>query len=110
SGILRPDRRLLAISFLVTFLYGSLVWGILPIKQSISWESHLFGSIAGIVAAIYFRKEGPQQKPKVWEDEPEPTEPQYWMTEEQKKKIIETYGDPQAKDTPVNYIYKEKTE
>jgi membrane associated rhomboid family serine protease len=107
SGVLRPDKRLLAISLLVTFLYGSLVWGILPVKQSISWEAHLFGSIAGILAAVYFRKEGPQQKPKVWEDEAEPTEPQYWMTEEQKKKVIEKYGPPPA-DTTVNYIYKEK--
>ena len=38
SGILRKDRRLIAISLLVTFLYGSLVWGIFPVDQSVSWE------------------------------------------------------------------------
>ena len=110
SGVLRPDRRLLAISFLVTFLYGSMVWGILPIKQSISWEAHLFGSLAGIVAAVYFRKEGPQVAPKVWEEETDPTEPQYWMTEEQKRKVIEKYGLPPGENTTINYIYKEKKE
>lgn len=60
SGVFRKDRRLLAISLLVTFLYGSLVWGILPVDQTVSWESHLFGSVAGILCAVYFRKEGPQ--------------------------------------------------
>lgn len=67
SGILRKDPRLIAISLLVTFLYGSLVWGIFPIDESMSWESHLFGSIAGIICSFYFRKEGPQRKKAQWE-------------------------------------------
>lgn len=71
SGILRKDTRLLAVSLLVTFLYGSLVWGILPVDQSISWESHLFGSIAGFFCAIYYRKLGPQRPKAQWEIEEE---------------------------------------
>ena len=67
SGILRKDNRLLAVSLLVTFLYGSLVWGILPVDQSISWESHLFGSVAGFFCAVYFRKLGPQRPKAQWE-------------------------------------------
>ncbi len=67
SGLLRKDTRLMAVSFLVTFLYGSMVWGILPVDQSISWESHLFGSIAGIFCAIYYRAEGPQRTKAQWE-------------------------------------------
>lgn len=67
SGILRKDTRLTAISLLVTFLYGSLVWGILPVNQLISWESHLLGSVAGIFCAFYFRKEGPQKPKAQWE-------------------------------------------
>lgn len=102
SGILRRNKSLLAISMLVTFLYGSMVWGILPVRQAISWESHLFGSIAGIFAAIYFRKEGPQRVVKVWEEEKEPTGPEFWMTDEQKKKF------PPPEPPTVTYIYKEK--
>lgn len=67
SGILRKDTRLLAVSMLVTFLYGSMVWGILPVDQSISWESHLFGSIAGIFCAVYYRKLGPERPKTQWE-------------------------------------------
>jgi membrane associated rhomboid family serine protease len=62
GGILRKDTRLLAISLLVTFLYGSMVWGILPIDQKISWESHLAGSIAGIISAFYYKSSGPPRK------------------------------------------------
>lgn len=71
SGLLRKDTRLMAISMLVTFLYGSLVWGILPIDQSISWESHFFGSVAGLFSAVYYRKEGPQRPKAQWEIEEE---------------------------------------
>lgn len=67
SGFIRKDNRLLAISFLVAFLYGSLVWGILPVDQSISWESHLCGSIAGIVTAFAYRKHGPSRPKPQWE-------------------------------------------
>ena len=71
SGIIRKDTRLMAVSLLVTFLYGSMVWGILPIDQSVSWEAHLFGSIAGIICAFYFRQWGPQRPKVQWEIEEE---------------------------------------
>lgn len=67
SGVLRKDTRLLAVSLLVTFLYGSLVWGILPVEQGISWESHLFGSVAGFFCAFYYRNLGPQRQKAQWE-------------------------------------------
>jgi membrane associated rhomboid family serine protease len=59
SGVFRKDTRLLALSLFVTFLYGGTVWGILPIQNGISWESHLLGSLAGLITAYNFRKEGP---------------------------------------------------
>lgn len=71
SGLIRGDRRLMATSLLVTFLYGSLVWGILPVDLSVSWESHLFGSAAGIFAAVYYRKLGPKREKYLWELEEE---------------------------------------
>ncbi len=67
SGLMRKDTRLIAISLLVTFLYGSLVWGILPVDQTVSWESHLFGAIAGLLCAYYYRKDGPQRPKAQWE-------------------------------------------
>ncbi len=59
SGVFRKDSRLLALSLFVTFLYGGAVWGVLPFQNGISWESHMLGSLAGLITAYNFRKEGP---------------------------------------------------
>jgi membrane associated rhomboid family serine protease len=68
SGMIRNDTRLMAISLLVVFLYGGMVWGVLPLFQHISWESHLMGTVAGIFCAIKYRHEGPIIR-KYFEDE-----------------------------------------
>jgi membrane associated rhomboid family serine protease len=68
SGIIRRDNRSIALALIVTFLYGGLTWGILPIKAEISWESHLFGSLVGILFAFIFRKADPAPKYD-WETE-----------------------------------------
>ena len=70
SGIIRRDNRSIALALVVTFLYGSLVWGVLPIDKTISWEGHLFGSLTGILCAVIFRKYDPPKKYD-WEDEPD---------------------------------------
>jgi membrane associated rhomboid family serine protease len=70
SGIIRRYFRLVALSLLVVFLYGEMVWGIFPdVYQNVSWESHMLGVFAGIVLAVLYRKEGPQMPVKVWEEE-----------------------------------------
>ena len=67
SGIIRKNPRLTAVSMLVIFLYGSMIWGLLPTKEPISWEGHLAGFIAGILVAIFYRNEGPKPKKYQWE-------------------------------------------
>jgi len=62
SGIIRKHPPLLAISLLVTFLYGGMVWGILPVQTDISWESHLYGAMAGLILAYTYRSHNPQQE------------------------------------------------
>lgn len=77
SGIIRKEPRLIAFSLLVTFLYGSFVWGIIPdfaLKERISWESHLMGAIAGLVFAFSFRDVGPQRKVYEWPEDDEEDE------------------------------------
>ncbi len=80
SGIIRRDNRLMAVSLVVIFIYGSLIWGIFPDffpNRNISWESHLFGMMAGLILALYFRKAGPQRKQYTWEFEDEEDEEDY---------------------------------
>ncbi len=85
SGVIRKNTNLLAIALLVAFFYGGLVWGVLPLREGISWESHLFGAIAGGVVAFYFRREGPSTKKYRWEEEEEleQTRAAYWNYQNQ---------------------------
>lgn len=43
--------RNLVITGFVIFLYSGMIWGVLPGRNGISWQSHLFGLIGGIIAA-----------------------------------------------------------
>lgn len=72
SGILRRHIPLIAVSLLVTFLYGGLVWNMFPFfaKPTTSWEGHLSGAVAGILCAFAFRHQGPQ-RPEPFADEAE---------------------------------------
>ncbi len=71
SGLIRKNYRLFALSMLVVFWYGGMVWGILPIKHGISWESHLMGALTGIILAINYRKIGWSPVKYEWEEEEE---------------------------------------
>jgi membrane associated rhomboid family serine protease len=76
AGIFRKDPRLMQISLLVLLFYNGLIWGVFPLIDHISWESHLLGSVAGIVCAWFFRSEGPERVKYSWELEPEEEEDQ----------------------------------
>jgi membrane associated rhomboid family serine protease len=69
SGILRKDIRLSAVSLVVVFLYGGMIWGILPLKPHVSWESHLLGLVVGVVLAIFYRKQPAYTTVPDWNDE-----------------------------------------
>jgi membrane associated rhomboid family serine protease len=55
SGILRRDMRSVSVSLLVGFFYGSMIWGVLPIRPQMSWEMHLSGALFGVLLAFVFR-------------------------------------------------------
>lgn len=70
AGVIRRDRRAIAASMLVYFLYGTLVWGVLPIRAGVSWETHLAAALIGLAMAIAFRHlDIPPRKRYDWEDE-----------------------------------------
>ena len=68
SGLFRNYYKLIAISFIVAFLYGGLFWGIFPVLKEVSWEGHLFGGCSGLIYALAFRNQGPQKPKVVWDD------------------------------------------
>jgi membrane associated rhomboid family serine protease len=70
AGVIRRDRRAVAASLLVCFLYGAAVWGVLPIRPGTSWETHLSAALIGLVLAIALRRlDTPPRKRYSWEDE-----------------------------------------
>lgn len=134
SGILRREPRMMAFSMLVVFLYGGLVWGVIPDlfpEKNISWQSHLLGGLAGILIAFGYRDEGPQRKVYEWGEDDEDDEMEYIDDENPAPKgnpvpdetsvpdeNSETEPDVKAIPTPqnpedstsgakVNYVYKE---
>jgi membrane associated rhomboid family serine protease len=55
AGLIRRDRRAIAAFLLVCFMYGALVWGLVPIRPRMSWETHLAAAFIGIAMAIALR-------------------------------------------------------
>jgi membrane associated rhomboid family serine protease len=77
-GVLRWDKRATALSLVVFFLYGGMIWGIFPSKPDISFESHFFGAMIGIVLAVMLKDYDPYPAVKHYsweEDETSGTEP-----------------------------------
>ena len=57
SGIFRKQFGSIILAIIVSLIYGStLFWGMVPTLGPISWESHLFGALAGVLAAYIHRK------------------------------------------------------
>lgn len=56
SGIFRSDKRSMVLSLIVVFVYGGLIWGMLPIYEGVSWESHFFGGVSGGFCAYFYRR------------------------------------------------------
>jgi len=77
SGILRRDRLSIALSLIVFFLYGGMVWTIFPQQPGVSYESHFFGALMGVIAAFVFRhrEPAPSEKTYDWEHETAGNEP-----------------------------------
>ena len=47
--------RSVSVSLLVGFLYGSMIWGVLPLRPHMSWELHLTGGTLGVLLALIYR-------------------------------------------------------
>lgn len=71
-GVLSKKKAMIAISLLVVFLYGSIIWQTLPyfVKADVSWEGHLSGSISGIITSLIFYKKNvfPHEREPVYDE------------------------------------------
>jgi len=68
-GLVSRKYQLMAISFVVIFLYGSMIWYLFPVDPKISWEGHLSGFLVGIAFAFIFKETTIAKQKYSWEQE-----------------------------------------
>lgn len=59
-GIIRRNKSLRVFALVILVFQSGLIWGIFPMENGVSWESHLFGALSGTLFAILYRNQGPK--------------------------------------------------
>ena len=57
AGYFERSVKSILLAIVVFLLYGSLIWGVLPIAEGVSWQAHLFGFVGGAIAAYFTGKQ-----------------------------------------------------
>lgn len=57
GSVFGKNRRSGALAFMTLFLYGGLIWGLLPLDNGVSYEGHIMGALSGILMAVYYRND-----------------------------------------------------
>jgi len=77
SGVFRRNAKSIVLMIIMTVMYGSYTAGFLPLDEKVSFESHIFGALAGLWTAFVFRDfrehDEEVQKPS-WSGENSPKE------------------------------------
>lgn len=94
AGVISKNVRHMAISLIVVFLYGSMIWGIFPQNNNISWEGHLSGFAGGIGLAFMFRPPKPVEEVSEY---PDFDEDNYDWTESDETDVKYHYTDSEEK-------------
>ncbi len=108
KGIFSKYYRLVALSLIVVFVYGSLVWGLFPGKTGMSWEGHLSGFIVGLGLASIYKTKNLAQPKYQWEKQDYDSEEDEFMQlfDEDGNFNPDKINDEQEdKDADINVIY-----
>lgn len=109
KGIFSTYYRLIALSLIVVFVYGSLLWYIFPVKEGVSWEGHLAGFLTGLLLATIIKAKLPKPKKFEWEREDFNEKDDVFLKHfDENGNFIElpTEEESAPDDLKVNYIYK----
>lgn len=112
KGVFSKYYRLVALSLLVVFLYGSMIWYTLPIEEGVSWEGHLSGLVTGFLFALFFRTTIVKPKKYVWEqDDYNEDDDPFLKHFDKDGNFIEHIQPEKEQELPtVHYTYKENKE
>ncbi|EID74601.1 rhomboid family intramembrane serine protease [Imtechella halotolerans] len=67
KGIITRYYRLIALSLIIVFLYGGMMWYLFPIEEGISWEGHLSGFLVGMILAFNIKTPELKRVVYAWE-------------------------------------------
>lgn len=112
KGVFAKHYRLIALSLLVIFLYGSMIWYALPLEDGVSWEGHLSGLLAGLLFALFFRKSIAKPNKFEWEtpNYDEINDP-FLKHFDENGNFIEKIEQQIGQEQPtINYTFKENKE
>lgn len=113
KGVFAKHYRLIALSLVVIFLYGSMFIYAFPVDEQVSWEGHTAGLITGFLFALIFRKAIAKPKKYSWEEPTYNEEDDEFMKHfDENGNFIETIKeDALTEEAPeYNYIFKENKE
>lgn len=119
KGIFSRYYRLIAISFVVVFLYGGLLWFVVPVEPGISWEGHLSGLLIGLVFAFIYKQDIAQPPKYEWEKPDfDPENDPFMQHFDENGNFIENLPEPEMEIPEENnkdkllyqYIYKRSPE
>ena len=106
KGILSKYYRLIALSLIVVFLYGGMLWFIVPVDPKISWEGHLSGLLVGLLLAFMFQQKIVKKPKYDWEKEDYDPEKDDFMNHfDEKGNFIEKLPEEESEDLDPNYNY-----
>lgn len=112
KGVLAKHFRLIALSLLVVFLYGSMIWYVLPLEDGISWEGHLSGLVTGLLFAFLFKKTIAKPQKFEWEQPNYKEEDDAFLKhfDENGNFIEHVVPDEAQEEANINYVYKKEKE
>ena len=109
KGVVTKHFRLIALSLVIVFLYGSMIWYIFPIEEGISWEGHLSGFVVGFVFAFVLKTPVPEERKFAWQKDDYKEEDDPFMRHfDENGNFIELPKDDAEEEIKINYQYKSK--
>ena len=113
KGVFAKHYRLVALSLLMVFLYGSMIWYVFPVKEGMSWEGHLGGLITGIIFSLIFRKTIAKPEKYYWQEPNYNEENDPFLKHFDKDgnfiEHLEAETNPESEESPkITYHYKKE--